>query len=46
LEIAALAVPYGNLAAMHGKLGNQEHSRKFAELAAKLEQPGDESTRR
>jgi tetratricopeptide (TPR) repeat protein len=46
LQMEALAVPYGNLATMHSKLGNQEHSRKFAELAAKLEQPGDEATRR
>ncbi len=33
LEEKALAVPYGNLATMHRKLGNRNESAKFAKLA-------------
>ncbi|MEM6798504.1 MAG: hypothetical protein AAF589_03230 [Planctomycetota bacterium] len=33
LEEKALAVPYGNLATMHKKLGNRDESAKFAKLA-------------
>ena len=46
LQTGAMAIPYGNLATMHGKMGHQEQSRKFAELASKLEKAGDQSTRR
>ena len=31
-----LAVPYANLAEMHGKLGNSERARNYQELAARL----------
>ena len=35
----ALAVPYGNLAAMYAQVGNAEQSKKFAAMASKLESP-------
>ena len=34
---SALAVPYGNLAAMHRHLGNDTEAKEFAETAARLE---------
>lgn len=39
----ALAIPYGNLASMHKQVGNNEESRSFASLAAKLETPAKEA---
>jgi tetratricopeptide (TPR) repeat protein len=38
LEATALAVPYGNLAAMHEELGDQEQAKWCAELAARYEE--------
>jgi tetratricopeptide (TPR) repeat protein len=38
LLVAALAVPYGNLATMHGKLGDNSKSQEFAKLVAKVEE--------
>ena len=35
LNDGALAVPYGNLAAMHRQMGHTEQARSFAEMAAK-----------
>ncbi len=37
MEIAALAVPYGNLAAMHQHMGNGEQAKHFATMMAKIE---------
>ena len=37
-EQAHLEVPYNNLATMHSELGNQEKSKQYAEMAAKLKQ--------
>ncbi len=37
LEAAALAVPYGNLAAMHNELGDQEQAKWCADLASRYE---------
>jgi tetratricopeptide (TPR) repeat protein len=37
IDIAALAVPYGNLAAMHQHLGNGERAKHFATMLAKVE---------
>ena len=37
-EQAQLEVPYSNLATMHGEMGNQEKSKQYAEMAAKLKQ--------
>jgi hypothetical protein len=39
LEAAALAVPYGNLAAMHEELGDQEQAKWCADLASRYEAP-------
>ena len=36
-EIAALAVPYGNLAAMHQQMGNGDKAKHFATMMAKVE---------
>ena len=33
---SALAVPYANLASMHGQLGNEQKANQYAELAAKF----------
>jgi tetratricopeptide (TPR) repeat protein len=46
MQLASLAIPYGNLAAMHGKLGNTDRSQEFAELALKIEQDQKETQRR
>lgn len=37
LQLQAMAVPYGNLATMHGKLGKGSKSQEYAKLVAKLE---------
>ena len=37
MEIAALAVPYGNLAAMHQQMGNGDKAKHFATMMAKVE---------
>jgi tetratricopeptide (TPR) repeat protein len=37
-EQAHLEVPYSNLATMHSEMGNQEKSKQYAEMAAKLKQ--------
>ena len=37
MEAAALAIPYGNLAAMHEELGDPEQAKWCAELAARYE---------
>ena len=37
MEIVALAVPYGNLAAMHQHMGNGEKAKHFATMMAKVE---------
>lgn len=36
----SLAVPYGNLAFMHKQLGNEDESKSFAAMAAKIESKG------
>ena len=46
LQVAALAVPYGNLATMHGKLGHNDKSQQFAKLVAKVEKLAPDETRR
>jgi len=45
LQTAALAVPYGNLAAMHEKLGNADKAKKFEEIATKLEEVSSRTLR-
>jgi len=44
----ALAVPYGNLAAMYAKTGHQEKAAHYSDLAKRLrpQQPNEETTRR
>jgi tetratricopeptide (TPR) repeat protein len=37
LDTAALAVPYGNLAAMYHQLGNSSEAEKYGDLAKKIE---------
>ena len=37
LEPTSMAIPYGNLATMHGKLGHTKESNDFAAMASKLE---------
>jgi tetratricopeptide (TPR) repeat protein len=37
IELAALAVPYGNLAAMHQEMGNGEKAKHYATMLAKVE---------
>jgi tetratricopeptide (TPR) repeat protein len=37
LELAALSIPYGNLAAMHQQLGDDERAKHFATMLAKVE---------
>jgi len=37
LLLKAMAVPYGNLATMHGTLGNSSKSQEFASLVAKID---------
>lgn len=37
LEQTAMAIPFGNLATMHGKLGHTKESNDFAKMASKLE---------
>jgi tetratricopeptide (TPR) repeat protein len=37
LPLESLSVAYGNLAAMHGEIGNAEKARHFAEMLAKVE---------
>lgn len=39
LAEGALAIPYGNLAAMHRELGEPEAARRYQEMAAKLRGP-------
>ena len=46
LPSKALAVPYGNLAAMHQALGNTEPAERFAQLASTLETGQAETERR
>jgi tetratricopeptide (TPR) repeat protein len=36
----SLAIPYGNLAFMHKQLGNEDESKSFAAMAAKIEAKG------
>jgi len=38
LRLDAMAVPYGNLATMHSKLGNNEKSQQYAKLVAKVDE--------
>jgi tetratricopeptide (TPR) repeat protein len=38
LQLKAMSVPYGNLAAMHSKLGHSEKSQEYAKLVAKVEE--------
>ena len=40
LKLEAMAVPYGNLAAMHSERGNSSKSQEFAELVAKIDEMG------
>ena len=40
LQLRAMAVPYGNLATMHGRLGEGKKSQDYAKLVAKLEELG------
>jgi tetratricopeptide (TPR) repeat protein len=37
IEMAALSVPYGNLAAMHQQMGNGEKAKHFATMMAKID---------
>ncbi|HEV2970011.1 MAG TPA: tetratricopeptide repeat protein [Pirellulales bacterium] len=39
LDERALAIPYGNLAAMHRQLGHSDEARSFADLASRLDGP-------
>ena len=45
LQLQAMAVPYGNLATMHAKLGRSEKSQEYAKLVAKLETVKANTTR-
>jgi len=36
LQVAALSIPYGNLATMHDKMGHHDKSQEFAELVIKV----------
>ena len=38
LRLEAMSVPYGNLATMHSKLGNNEKSQQYAKLVAKVDE--------
>ena len=40
LKLEAMAVPYGNLATMHGQIGNSSKSQEFAKLVAKIDEIG------
>lgn len=44
LQIQAMAVPYGNLAIMHSKMGRKDKSEEYASLVAKVEKIGKEDT--
>jgi tetratricopeptide (TPR) repeat protein len=46
IEIAALSVPYGNLAAMHQEMGHSDRAKHFAELMAKVEKEAAPPIRR
>jgi tetratricopeptide (TPR) repeat protein len=46
IEIAALSVPYGNLAAMHQEMGHGDRAKHFAELMAKVEKEANQPIRR
>ena len=46
LDKSALAVPYGNLAAMHRKLGADDLAKQYQELAARAEERKAEITLR
>ncbi len=43
LLLKAMAVPYGNLATMHGTLGNSSKSQEFAKLVAKIDNVGSKT---
>ena len=43
LLLKAMAVPYGNLATMHGSLGNSSKSQEFAKLVAKIDKVGSKT---
>jgi hypothetical protein len=38
IELAAMSVPYGNLASMHQQLGNDERAKHFTAMMAKVDQ--------
>lgn len=38
LQLRAMSIPYGNLAAMHSKVGNSTKSEEYAKLVAKVEE--------
>ena len=44
LELAAMSVPYGNLAAMYTELGDQKQAKHYAAMLAKVEK-GQKTTR-
>ena len=46
LEAETLAIPYGNLARMHGEHGNQDEAKAFAELASSIAKESEKKTRR
>ena len=46
LKRSTLAVPYGNLAAMHRQLGNQGEAGDFARMAARLQEANQATKRR
>lgn len=43
IQSESLAVPYGNLAAMHRHVGNAAKAKEYAQLASNLEPPPEES---
>lgn len=43
LQLEAMSVPYGNLATMHGQIGNGSKSQEFAKLVAKIEEIGSKT---
>lgn len=45
LQLKAMAVPYGNLAAMHAKMGRGGKSQEYAKLVAKLDQVVEKTKR-